>query len=331
MHHKPTKKAANLTQKDKRVFEEQTAKREQEVQLLDFAQCEMDGKAMFDYFKQHEQEPQQAPKIEELYLCGKGFFVATHSSGRNHMWDSIKIKGKYRTVKVEQDLIDFLVEVQDKVHLYVGPIMMKSLHKRHGQLFRGHVMFHGSVWRDWVVVDWGRGYGKLPCKIWGFLDLSDLPAGCRIVVGGLNQVKPGIYAVVEASDLKEDALNTELIKEIKTEVGSFCGGSERYVTQLKFYLAPVDAFVEPAIVVPNIGGDNNAYLWIQHPSDWCGYFEKWLKDIHNNKEMRGDGHLEEDDEVSVASEADDVAEDEDSDEEEADIFAESDTSSIRAY
>jgi len=31
MHHKPTKLAANLTQKDKWVFEEQTAKREQEV------------------------------------------------------------------------------------------------------------------------------------------------------------------------------------------------------------------------------------------------------------------------------------------------------------
>ena len=321
MHHKPTKLAANLTQKDKRVFEEQTAKREQEVRLLGLAQVEMEGKALFDYFKKHEEEPQRQKPIEAPYCCGKGFLVATHSSGRNYMWDAVKIKGKHRRVLVEQDLIDFLIEVQDKVHPHIGPIIMKSLHKRHGQLFRGHVMFHGSVWRDWVVVDWGRGHGKLPCKIWGFLDLSNLPLHRRISVGGLNNLPPGIYAVVEASVLVENAVNTELIREIESEVGSF-GGQERYVTQLKFYLAPVDAFVEPAIVVPNIGGKKNSYLWINHPGDWSGQFEKWLKDIHNNKELRGNGEQEEDDEVSVASEADDVAADDESDEEEPEILEE---------
>jgi len=182
-------------------------------------------------------------------------------------------------------------------------------------------MFHGSVWRDWVVVDWGRCHGKLPCKIWGFLDLSNLPLYCRISVGGLNNLQPGINAVVEASVLVQNAVNAELLREIESEVGSF-GGQERYVTQLKFYLAPVDAFVEPAIVVPNIGGKKNSYLWINHPGDWSGQFEKWLKDIHNKKELRGNGELEDEDEVSVASKVDDVASDDKSDEEEPEVLEE---------
>jgi len=103
---------------------------------------------MFDYFKKHQEEPPRQKPIEAPHCCGKGFLVATHSSGRNCMCDAVKIKGKHCRVQVEQDLIDFLMEVQDKVHLHIGQITMKSLHKWHGQLFRGHVMFHGSVWRD---------------------------------------------------------------------------------------------------------------------------------------------------------------------------------------
>jgi len=64
-----------------------------------------------------------------------------------------------------------------------------------------------------VVVDWGRGHGKLPCKMWGFLDLSNLPLHRRISVGGLNNLPPGIHAAVEASVLVENAANTELIRE----------------------------------------------------------------------------------------------------------------------
>jgi len=75
-------------------------------------------------------------------------------------------------------------------------------------------------------------------------------------------------------------------------------------------------------VVPNIGGKKNSYLWINHPGDWSGQFEKWLKDIHNNKELRGNGELEEDDEVSVASDADDVASDDESHEEEPEVLEE---------
>lgn len=140
--------------------------------------------------------------------------------------------------------------------------------------------------------------------------MSNLPTKRRIACGGLvTNLQPDIYAVVESSDFVQNSMETELFKEIETKVEAFSECAGRFVSQLQFCLAPVDAFVEPAIVVPNIGGNNNSYLWVQHPGDWSGMFVKWLKDMHNNKELRGNGELESDDEVSVASEADDVADD----------------------
>jgi len=63
---------------------------------LGLAQVEMEGKALFDYFKKHQDEPQRQNPIEAPYCWGKGILVATYSSGRNYMWDAIKFKGQHR-------------------------------------------------------------------------------------------------------------------------------------------------------------------------------------------------------------------------------------------
>jgi len=120
--------------------------------------------------------------------------------------------------------------------------------------------FRGSVWRDWVVVDWGAGYGKMPNKIWGFVDLSKLRKNSRIKFGGIAQLQPAICAVVESAIALGNGDDTQLLREVETEVEEFL--AEGCVSKLKFFLAPVDAFVEPAVVVPNIGGNNNSYLWL---------------------------------------------------------------------
>jgi hypothetical protein len=44
------------------------------------------------------------------------------------------------------------------------------------------------------------------------------------------------------------------------EVGNIAGGS---VTKLKFYLADVEAFSAPMVVIPDIGGDPNAYFYVK--------------------------------------------------------------------
>jgi len=273
MHHKPSKAAAALTQKDKSKFEEQVHARMEEAHLLSLAEEEIEGRFMANYYDGQEFDETVAKKLPKE-TGGKAFFVTTHpQSGRNFMYDTVGIKGKLGEVKVEVGLIDFLVELQDLVNLDIPRIALKSLHKRNGQIFRGHMRFRGSVWRDWVVVDWGSGHGKLPNKIWGFVDLSKLSNSRRINFGGV-QLQPTVYAVVESALAVEDGEDTELLSVVETEVGEF--SLDGYVSKLKLYLAPVEAFVEPAVVVPNIGGENNSYLWLTGRQNWRDLFVTWL-------------------------------------------------------
>jgi len=123
----------------------------------------------------------------------------------------VRIGGKCAEVRVEVDLINFLVDLQDHVNLDIPRIALKSMHKRNGQLFRGHMRFRGSVWRDWVMVDWGAGYGKIPNKIWGFMDLSKLRKNSRIKFGDIAQLQPAICAVVESAIILGDSHDTELL------------------------------------------------------------------------------------------------------------------------
>ena len=274
MHHKPSKMAAALTQKDKSKFEEQVHARMEEMHLLALAEEEMEGRFVANYYDGHEYD-KPVVKVKPNHTGGKAFFVSTHpQSGRNFMYDTVGIGGKCKEVRVEVDLINFLVDLQDRVNLDIPRIALKSLHKRDGHLFRGHMRFRGSVWRDWVVVDWGAGYGKIPNKIWGFVDLSKLRNNSRIKFGGITQLQPTVYAVVESVVILTSDENTELLREVETEVEDF--SPQGYVSKLKFYLAPVDAFVEPAAVVPNIGGKTNSYLWLTGRQNWRDLFVTWL-------------------------------------------------------
>jgi len=188
-----------------------------------------------------------------------------------------------------------------------------------------------NVWHDWVVVDW-TGWGKLPNRIWGFVDLRALPTTSHINYGGLRNVQPNIYAIVESTSLVEQPnpdkvsafkgpLNTDLFRAITTEVGAMERG---FVTKLKFYLADVDAIVGPAVVVPDIGGANNGYWWIRGKKSWHEYFIKWLEEPHYKdtmSEAESSEEEEEDTEVAKSGEEDEGEEDaesetdEDSDEE----------------
>jgi hypothetical protein len=55
------------------------------------------------------------------------------------------------------------------------------------------------------------------------------------------------------------------------------------VTELKFYLADVEAFVAPLVVIANIGGKPNDYF-CQNRLEWKEDFEDWLEtpneDLH---------------------------------------------------
>jgi len=63
-----------------------------------------------------------------------------------------------------------------------------------------------------------------------------------------------------------------------TEVSEFEDGS---VTKLKFYLADVDAFKEPCVVVPNVDGLSNSNFWLEPKARWSKLFILWLRAPHS--------------------------------------------------
>ena len=78
--------------------------------------------------------------------------------------------------------------------------------------------------------------------------------------------------------LNEGVAGSELFDVLTTEVSEFDDGA---VTKLKFYLADVEAFKEPCVVVPNVGGANNSYFWVEPKARWSELFVQWLRAPHS--------------------------------------------------
>jgi hypothetical protein len=318
--HRGPKKAAALTQKDKTMFEEQVHKRREEVHVLELAEEEIEGRGLQFYYNGHTFDPKHTKNQPDK--TGGQYFVAETNpkTGRNFMFDPTDMKGKLNNVHVEIDLVDFIIALQDVVNVDIPRVKLFTLHRRNGIIFRGSACFRGSVWRDWVVVDWGQGYGKLPCHIWGFVDLSKLRKNSRIDVGGLRNLQPGVYVIVESGAHVENAHNAELITEIEIEVGGMVEGG--YVSKASFFLAPVEAFVEPTVVVPNIGGKTNSYLWLKARHNWRDLFIKWLhepydmEDLSDSEAPTGESDDDEGEDDHSASSSDSEEEEEGSDSEE---------------
>ena len=104
--------------------------------------------------------------------------------------------------KLETCLVDFLGGLHALVKDYVKTLCLYSIHKRQDIIFRGQGKYRGKPWRDWAIVDWGKE-GKLPCKIWGFVNLAGISQSIRVDYGGIR-VKPGMYAVVETAVFTQD-------------------------------------------------------------------------------------------------------------------------------
>ena len=67
---------------------------------------------------------------------------------------------------------------------------------------------------------------------------------------------------------------SDIFVPITKRVGSMVNGK---VTKLKFYLADVEAFEAPMVVVPDIGGKNNEYFVVKSREEWWEDFEAWLE------------------------------------------------------
>jgi hypothetical protein len=182
-----------------------------------------------------------------------------------------KVKGKRKSILIENDFSTFVGGLEQAVGAHIDSVPVYTMHKRGGQIFRSNTEVWGGVWRDWVIVDWGLD-GKLPCKLWGFVDLRELPLNTGISYGGLEAIDPGRYAIVESTTINADDAG-QFFRRIHTDVGGMNGNRVR---NLRFYLADVEAFEDGAVVVPDIDGEANSYLWVAPPSQWASMFEDWL-------------------------------------------------------
>jgi hypothetical protein len=82
---------------------------------------------------------------------------------------------------------------------------------------------------------------------------------------------------VENGNWRGEEYDSELVREILLDCELNPDGS---VLDLTFFLADVEAFVSPAMVVPNIGGPKNSYLLVKERDEWRELFEEWLMSPH---------------------------------------------------
>ena len=325
-HHKSSKHAAKLTQRKESTFNEQTAKRLCEFHVIDLAMEEVgNGKKVWEYFDGVEDwDPEAndegnavAERDPHDTNPGPDDGEAGGNAESSEAEDVVKTTTGGTKIRVYEDpdddgtptfqlqsrsqhtdnttwmteVVVFLNNLQNKVrqHLPNLDLKIRTEHKRDDIVFRGHPNYRGlGPWKDWALVDWGRGYGKLPCHIWCFVDLTTVEINNQhgIEHGGIT-VQNHVYAVVESAQYdknKEERIKSDFFQPLLLDVGSMDADGE--VATRQFYLADTDAFVGPCVVIPNIGGPTNSYFKTLPRSEWADQFILWLERPHTEDETR---------------------------------------------
>ena len=244
------------------------------------AKAEFEGKPVFNYGR-HKPEPVVKKEVsnDKTTIGGAKLTVYKDEKG-GYMVTTDKKDDEEKELKLETTLLEYVSELQDVVIQYIPTLHLRTIHKRKGQIFRGQGTFRNKAWRDWAMIHWDQE-GNLPCKIYGFVDLRDLPSKNH----GLNmQGMPlgnSIYAIVEAAVFDEDEVRksmSEIFVPITKEVGRITNNA---VSQMKFYLADVEAIVSPIAVIPDIGGNPNDYFMIKDRETWRMDFISFLENFGN--------------------------------------------------
>ena len=326
-HHKLTKVAANLTQKDSRVFEGQTAQRIVEFLILDFGLAELEGKTIWEYFvvdqdcsddddsllfeQNHEdmdvdslqdvdcEEQVLAKTVHQPIISTGGTRIKVYRDEDNEaMWQFTGSKMKKQCdVSWDSGVVEYLVKVQEELRPFITSLDVCTEHKRDSQIFRGHPNYRKKgIWNDWAMVNWGKD-GKNPAEIWCFLDLTMLPEDAQVVIDSVR-VRSGVYALIESA--------TYIAQEDQVSAGkhaSEIGTSQLFLPMLKdcaesadddgeiiermFYLADVDALLDPIVVVPDVGEDvKRKYFHVVSRELWSKQFTDWVELPYEDESKR---------------------------------------------
>jgi hypothetical protein len=83
---------------------------------------------------------------------------------------------------------------------------------------------------------------------------------------------------VRDETLAKSDLVTPILKDVQQD-------PQGNVTNRTFYLADADAFLDPACVVPDLGGPTNRYFVVRPRNQWSSKFVKWIQDEHSKDVM----------------------------------------------
>ena len=284
----------------------QTCTRLDEFLVIDLALQEMNGRKLWEYYDNAAKPGPKAPPEPS------GF--KTHGA-RISVWQdeedaelcyavgngSLK-KMIPSAVKWDADLLEFLDDLQGKVQKWIPKLQIRGEHTRNGQMFRAHPEYRGVHWRDWVLVDWGGDDSHFPAEIWCFVVLDGLPVpkkknkkNNKVLHHGGIELQDGVYAVVEnayftetqsinlANDDDQPAapqhqeMKARLFVPIEKELSS--AGQNGRGRKRRFFLADTEAFLDPMMVIPDIGGRKGLrYFQIKPRSQWVLQFEEWLEE-----------------------------------------------------
>ena len=306
-HHKITKVAAKLTQKDPTTFEHQTLHRLDDLHTLDLAFAELKGRCLWQYEEGYRQAP-AAPMSGEGHDNSNGDDDASNHTGgmkfevyqgahNNRLLAIISGKAKNKEYPYQEaQLLSFVAYLDSKLSPYTdtGKLQVYSEHRRRGVMFRSHPNYRNKgPWRDWAMVQWGRRHGNLPAKIWGFIELTKLEeAITKRFPWGDMVLTNGTYAIIESTHYSKEIHRNgdSLFVELKLDTAE--EGPDGEVRKRLYYLVDVQAFKDPLVVIPNVG-TKNRYLLMTPRSKWPDLFISWLKEKH--QKIHEDDEEDEDD------------------------------------
>ena len=228
---------------------------------------------------------------EELETRTGGTRIRIYEDEENGNETTFKVLGRSTTADDSvwpNEIVDFLNELQNKVidHIPWRELPVLTEHHRDDVIWRGHPNYRGTgLWTDWALVDWGQE-GVVPCRIWCFVKLRDLPKGREKLSYGGIQLEDGVYAVVECSEYSkevEEVVQSDLFTPLKLELAADIKKGETPMRE--YYLANVDAFKGPCSVIPDIGGHPSSYFLVKNRTQWSKEFIVWLNQPHKDDEM----------------------------------------------
>jgi hypothetical protein len=279
-HHKKTKVAAKLTQKDIKTFEKQTSDRMDDFHVLDLAMEEIDGRPLWEYFSGFYHE--EIVEVEKITKTGgMTFNVFLEDPVQKVVRPRVITRMKnVDNLMFDTQFLHYAMKIQNDLAHLLPKMEICSEHSRNGCMFRAHPNYRGKgPWRDWVMINWEEG--DYPAQIWGFLDLRSLPEGLQVDLRIGKTVERGVYAVVESCFFfEEDQPESDIFTPLLLETKELTANGDVHVR--KFYLVDVETFKDPLVVIPDVGANPKCrYLMMAPRSKWADDFKAWIRMPHD--------------------------------------------------